>query len=186
MHAAVACLCVMLSVSDTSSPGTSRRMPVCDVHERTWCRYVICMEHDLQLLPHVNVSSSRISLLIAKCASVCDLWASVRGQRSSMVLNQTLGAMNSGRPLQHLLTQHTGGWMFGASGANIPHYFTSQGAGGSLAPLVRPTELLTCLRRTRARRLRPVSPGCSFHLVCDPERRTTAAHHVCGGRPHVR
>ena len=102
------------------------------------CRYVLCVEHDLHMLPYINLSTRRISMLVAKCAAEVDLWANMRSLRSSMVINHTLGSLNGGVPLDQLVTQHAGGWIFGPSGANISHYFSSQGAAGGLGQMVRP------------------------------------------------
>ena len=119
------------------------------VHRSFACRYVICMAHDLHFLPFINVSGQRISWLIAKCGSVVDEYVNPRGLRSSLVLNMVTAATIAGRAQDNTLLNILGGWINAEGNATLKHYFTSVGAVGLLATLVRST---ACVPEAQAHR----------------------------------
>lgn len=95
------------------------------------------MAHDMHFLPYVSVTIQRISWLIAKCGSVVDQYVNPRALRTSLVLNMVTGGVLGDRAPDHTLMNQTGGWIHSEGNATLVHYFSSVGAAGPLATLVR-------------------------------------------------
>lgn len=101
------------------------------------CRYVVCAEHDMLLAPHINISTTRASWLVATVASMMDTKASPRSLRASMVMRAVVKSILSDRPLSEVEMRHAGCWVQNASSAAMVNYFSSKGAAAHLSGLVR-------------------------------------------------
>lgn len=112
-------------------------------------RYVICTQHDMFFLPHINVPGNRISWLVAMCGLLAEpddgaqastgkgVRVGPRSLRSSMVLRMVLGRITSDRAPDEVLMRHLGTWVQNAMAAAMVHYFSSCGAAATLAGMVR-------------------------------------------------
>lgn len=157
------------------------------------CRHVVCVHHDLLLLPGVNMPASSMYWLVA-CVGVCiDQYITARSLRSSFVLNHVLGNIRDGKPQDDVTMRDIGGWIQNDNSAALIHYLTPQGCAPDLGVHVRPnlpdhpTVCLPTAPRsypaimTTTRRIRccpccghgcPMRPARSFvRLVIQPRRR---------------
>lgn len=89
------------------------------------------------LLPYINASAQRVTLLVGMCAAVCDKVASIRRQRASLVTNVAFAAIFEGKAVPHFMLQHLGSWAFSLSSAHFSNYLSCQAAAGNFATLVR-------------------------------------------------
>lgn len=122
-------------------------------------------------LPYVNVTSARVSWLVAMCGVMMDTSANPRSLRASMVLRMVVSAIIAGRTPSEVEMRHAGCWVQNSGCAAMVHYFSSKGAAALLANMVRRPDLamfyLQCAR-VLTKQARLPTAAARVHVVVIP------------------
>eukprot|EP00892_Ulva_mutabilis_P000734 jgi/Ulvmu1/10661/UM066_0043.1 len=91
--------------------------------------FVLCAEHDSLFSPYVNITSGRLSWLMAMLGAVCGgFYAGPRVLRVSLVHRSIMQSILSGRTFDGIQLKYTGGWKQTPNAAPLSHYFSPQAA----------------------------------------------------------